>query len=177
MVYQDTRNPVLENLSFVAASGALDYNGIRYLLIRPETIMEIQKVIEERFGANAAHEIFYQSGFRGTSLTAEKLLKAGLSPDECLHAMFEMGSHLGWGNFRLLETGQKTDEIEVTISASPFAEAYGEANRPVCAILSGALAGIFSKLKGKDYRCIEIGCVALDHDQCRFILKPANNST
>ena len=171
-----TRNPVLENLSFDANSGALDYNGIRYMLIRPETVVEIQRVIEEKFGAEAAHEIFYRSGFRGTSLTAKKLLGSGLSPEKCLEAMFKMGSHLGWGNFKLLKTDRKTGVIEVTISASPFAEAYGSSEQPVCAILCGALAGIFSILKGKDYKCTEIGCVALEHGHCHFILKPITNS-
>jgi len=175
MVHQDTKNPVLENLSFDAASGALDYNGIRYLLIRPETVVEIQKVFEEKFGAEAAYEIFYQSGFLDTSLTAGKLLGSGLTPLQCVEAMFQMGAYLGWGNFELLKT-KGTENIEVVIHGSPFVRAYGSAEQPVCAILCGALAGIFSALKGEDYKCTEIGCVALEHGHCHFILKPTNDS-
>ncbi len=166
---ETTGNPVLENLLYDAASGTLEFNGIRYMLIRPETIVEIQKAIEEKFGAEVAWEIFYQSGYRGTSLTAEKLLKQGLSPQRCLEVMFQMGSHLGWGNFKTTQTGPKIDKaIEVTIQGSPFAKAYGLSDRAVCALLSGALAGIFSTLTNKKYICREIKCLAVGHSHCHF---------
>jgi len=175
---ETNHNPVLENLRYKSASGALDFSGIRYLLIRPETLVEIQKVIEEKFGSEAAHEIFYQSGFRGTSLTAGKLLDSGLTPRECLEAMFRMGAHLGWGKFELpnMETVGK-ENIEVTIHGSPFARAYGAAEQPVCAILSGALAGIFSSLLGAVYICNEVGCAVSGDASCTFRLvkRPSND--
>ncbi len=169
---ETTGNTVLDNLFYDAASGTLEFNGIRYMLIRPETIVEIQKAIEEKFGTEAAHEILYMSGHRGTSLTAKKLLGRGLTPDQCLEEMFQMGGHLGWGKFSLRKIEQSSkDEIEVAIQGSPFAKAYGRSDQTVCAILCGALAGIFSTLFGKAYRCTETHCEAARSPSCRFILK------
>ena len=164
-------NRVLEKLRFDGGMGALDYNGIRYLLIRPETLVEIQKVCEEKFGPDAAREIFYRSGFRGTSLTADRLLKGGMSSEECLRAMFAMGSHLGWGKFELPDLRESGKETRVTIHASPFARAYGKSKRPVCALLSGALAGIFTTLRSKEHACREIKCLATGEAACRFLLE------
>jgi len=166
-------NPILENLRYESAVGALDFNGIRYLLIRPETLMEIQKVIEEKFGINTAREIFYQSGFRGTSLTARKLLKDGLTPRQCLEEMFRMGSRLGWGKFDLLKTAWESERtLEVAIQGSPFARAYGSAEQPVCSLLCGALAGIFTAVKSERYRCRETRCLACGQSSCFFLLNP-----
>ncbi len=168
-----SHNPVLENLQYESALGALNFNGIRYLLIRPETVMEIQKVIEEKFGINAAREIFYQSGFRGTSLTARKLLEGGLTSQQCLEEMFRMGGHLGWGKFELPNMkAEGKEDIEIVIQGSPFARAYGSSEQPVCALLCGALAGIFTAVKRVTYRCREIRCTASGHTSCVFLLNP-----
>ncbi len=168
---KESINPVLENLNFYSGSGMLQYNDIQYMLIRPETVIEIQKVLEEIFGVSTAHEILYKSGFKGTSLTANKLLKSGLSPDQCLQAMFEMGGYLGWGKFVLQEAPGGISDREVVIHASPFARAYGTSEHPVCFILSGALAGIFSTLKGTSYLCSESECIAMGNPFCRFYLR------
>ncbi len=167
------RNPVLEALQYEAETGTLGFNGIRYMLIRPETVVEIQKVIEEKFGVEAAWEIFYRSGFRGTSLTARKLLNSGLTPEQCLEEMFRMGGHLGWGKFTLRGiVPSSEDKLKVSIITSPFARAYGSSPRPVCAMLCGALAGIFTALKGRPYRCREITCFSTNHPGCTFLLTP-----
>lgn len=171
---KESINPILENLNFYSGSGILEYNDVRYMLIRPETVIEIQKVLEEMFGVSIAHEILYGSGFKGTSLTANKLLKSGLSPDQCLQAMFEMGGYLGWGKFVLQEEAPGgISGHEVVIHASPFAKAYGTSQHPVCSILCGALAGIFSTLKEMLYLCSESECVAMGNPFCRFCLVPS----
>ncbi|RTZ90732.1 MAG: hypothetical protein DSY91_06005 [Deltaproteobacteria bacterium] len=165
------KNPIIEKLQSDETTGTLDFEGIRYLLVRPETFMEIQKVIEEKFGVEAAREIFYQSGFKGTSLTAKKLLDAGMSPGKCLEEMFKMGAYLGWGRFEIIERDENGSRVEITIKGSPFAGAYGVSEQPVCAILCGALAGIFSTLKGTLYTCSETMCCAAGDTHCHFILK------
>ena len=53
-------NEILENLDYADDGGALLYKGVRYLLIRPETISEIQKALIEEIGAE--HE-YFEKGF------------------------------------------------------------------------------------------------------------------
>ncbi len=164
-------NPVLEALQFDSEAGSLDFHGTRYMLIRPETVVEIQKVIEEKFGVETTREIFYRSGFRGTSLTTQKLLNNGFTSEQCLKEMFRMGGHLGWGKFILRNVGQKGEnKIEVIVLASPFARAFGPSTHPVCAMLCGALAGIFTTLKGRLYKCEETACFSTNHPGCTFLL-------
>ena len=43
-------NPILEALEFDEESGGISFKGVGYLLIRPETLVEFQKALEERLG-------------------------------------------------------------------------------------------------------------------------------
>ena len=48
-----------------------------------------------------------------------------------------MGTRIGWGSFTLERFGP--DEFVVTVTGSPFAEAYGAATAPVCHLTRGVL--------------------------------------
>lgn len=63
-------NTILDELMYHQASGALTYKGVRYMLIRPETIVGFQKTIEESSPRTAGDAIF-QGGFRGGYLSAK----------------------------------------------------------------------------------------------------------
>lgn len=166
----EKETPILRQLSFDRFGGSLDYRGIRYMLIRPETVVEIQKVTEELFGRQSAAEILFRSGYKGTSLTTTKLLQQGMSAEEIIDSMFRMGGELGWGVFELLELGvEEEGRFKVAVSNSPFAGVYGPSAVPVCHLLRGAIAGIFSILFQRKFNCDEIRCLAQGEERCLFV--------
>ena len=59
-------NAILEALEFDEEKGAIFFKGVRYLLLRPETLAEFQKGLEERLGEEA-QEILYRGGFTGAT--------------------------------------------------------------------------------------------------------------
>ena len=165
-------NILLADISYKGSIGALNYKGIRYLIVRPETVVEIQKSLTEELGGARAGEVFYRSGYRGTSLTAKRLLDEGASRKDIMRSMFHMGANLGWGKFSVLNIDEASNRFTVRVEGSPFAEAYGKHNEPVCFLLSGALAGILSGAYDRKYRCGEVECAAKGDPYCVFFLEP-----
>lgn len=140
------------------------------MLIRPETVVEIQKIAEEIFGKQTVAEILFKSGYKGTSLTTAKLLQEGHNWEEIIEFMFQMGGELGWGSFGLLDS-EEEGHFRVVVYNSPFAEAYGPSPTPVCHLLRGAIAGIFATLFPRNFVCNEIECLAQGKGQCLFSVK------
>lgn len=111
-------NFVFDNLKFDKQKGELSFNGIRYLLIRPETIIGIQKNTRE------AEKAFFKGGFEGGSRTAKKLNNSRLVPEEVVRSMCKMGTCLGWGKLELVSFQKNKFSIKAT--SSPFALSFGK---------------------------------------------------
>jgi predicted hydrocarbon binding protein len=154
-------NPVLAELTDDGA-GRLSYRGTRYLLVRPETLGALHQALERAFGAAAA-ECFVAGGRAGGGKAAATLAGAGR---ERVEALLAMGTRIGWGRFRLERYAP--DSLVVTVSASPFAEAYGAAAGPVCHLTRGVLEALASAVLGGRPRVIESTCAATGADVCRF---------
>ncbi len=164
-------NRILADLKFDGARGALLYNDVRYLLIRPETLIAFQKAAEEMLGAEA-DGLLYAGGFTGGALSAKKYGEVfGLRDEQSVEFMAKMGTEIGWGKMRVAYFKLSTRELEVVVEGSPFASAYGRAERGVCHLIRGVFAGlasgIFSKpVESRDDATIrtpgELGIMSLD---------------
>ena len=65
------RNHIIEALEYDEERGVISFKGVRHLLIRPETLVELQRGLEERFGEEA-QEVVCRAGFAGGHLSVEK---------------------------------------------------------------------------------------------------------
>jgi predicted hydrocarbon binding protein len=161
-------NTLIKAIEFDENQGALLFKGIRYLLMRPETIIEFQKGVEEVFGERAG-EIFFAGGFQGGSLSAQKLKELqGLDAKGVIESMCSMGTQLGWGRFTLREFDQATYKITVEITSSPYAQIYGKSKKPVCHLIRGVIAGITKVIFGKERDVQETQCLAQGFASCIF---------
>lgn len=154
-------NPILAELTDDGAGG-LSYRGSRYLLIRPETLAALQHAIEATLGAAAA-ECLAAGGRAGGGKATASLDGAGRQRVEALVAM---GSRIGWGRFALERYAD--DELVVTVTSSPFAEAYGKATAPVCHLTRGVLEALASAVLAGRRRVTETECAAMGAAACRF---------
>ncbi|HEX9076369.1 MAG TPA: XylR N-terminal domain-containing protein, partial [Anaerolineae bacterium] len=90
-------NSILADLKFDAQRGALLYNDVRYLLIRPETLIAFQKAAEEKLGAGA-DQLLFAGGYTGGTLSARRYREVfGFSDEESVAFMAKMGMEIGWG--------------------------------------------------------------------------------
>jgi predicted hydrocarbon binding protein len=149
-------------------NGALLYRGVRYLLIRPETIIGFQKAVEDMSG-ESAKEAMFKGGFEGGRLSTVRYMEEfNLGPEEIMEFMCSMGGALGWGR---MEWEYDDTRIVVRVYNSPFAEKYGISDHGVCHLIEGVFAGVgevfFGSASSK-----EIKCVAMGDDFCEIVVEP-----
>jgi hypothetical protein len=66
------QNSIIDQLGYDPASGALTYRDVRHLLIRPETIVGFQKIVEKH-SRTGAQEALFQGGYRGGVSVGQKI--------------------------------------------------------------------------------------------------------
>ena len=164
-------NSILADLKFDDARGALLYNDVRYLLIRPETLIAFQKAAEEQLGAGA-DELLYVGGFTGGTLSAKKYREVfGLTAAQSVEFMAKMGTEIGWGKLLITHYDSADRELVLVAESSPFAAAYGKAERGVCHLIRGVFAGLASGLYGCAVEAREEECLAMGHARCKFVIR------
>lgn len=161
-------NEILGGINFIPEKGGLFYKDVRYLLIRPETLVAFQKATEGELGEKASR-ILFQGGLIGGTLSSKRYREIfGLSDQKLIHFMMEMGSQIGWGRFELERFDSNQMYLLVKIHHSPFAEAYGPSSSPVCHIIRGILGGMGSVIFNKEIEAKELSCMAMGDEYCRF---------
>jgi len=170
-----TDNSVLSELTYSAERGALEFKGVRYLLIRPETLRSLHEAAEGKLGTPIAADLLFAGGFTGGKLSGERYKQTlGLSIAEAVEFMCRMGGEIGWGRFRLVELDEVNRRLKVEIDDSPFAEGYDEpAQAGVCHLTRGVLSGLATGFFEEEMRSEETLCRAKGDPRCRFEIEAA----
>lgn len=162
------QNSILDQLIYDSISGALTYKDVRYLLIRPETIVGFQKDVEKH-SRKAAREALFKGGFRGGYLSAKKYKELHhLSDSETIRFMMSMGAEIGWGNFQPIVYDFENCKLKIRVENSAFAAAYGESTAGVCYLIGGVLSGLATVLFGRNCKALETECLAKGDTHCVF---------
>lgn len=165
-------NEILRGIEFDDKNGALSYKGVRYLILRPETIMGMFKALVAEIGWEKAGDIFYRGGFEGGRASSVKFREVfGLSPHEAAEYICGMGCKIGWGKFELEEFNLEAKKLRIAVKSSPFAEQWIEAGKPVCHFLRGVVGGLGSASFDTDAPAVETSCLAAGGEDCRFVVK------
>lgn len=162
-------NAILAELTYDPNQGGLFYKDVRYLLIRPETLRDFQKAMEEAVGPEPAGELLAAGGHTGGLLSSKRYKEVfGLSDREAVEFMCRMGGQIGWGAMRLVEVDADAGRLVVEVSSSPFAAAYGPSDHGVCHLIRGVMVGMAEGLFGRPVHGVETRCVAMGHECCRI---------
>lgn len=147
--------------------GALSYRGSRYLLVRPETLVALQKAVEAALGGRAASCLV--DGGRAGGGSALRALEG--SPEQVVERLLKMGGEIGWGEFALERLAP--GELVVTVKNSPVAHAYGAAAGPVCHLTRGVLERLAALAFAGPAVVTETACAATGAPVCRFEARQA----
>lgn len=162
------KNSILDELAYDPSAGALTYKDIRYLLIRPETIVGFQKAIEEH-NRTSARDAFFQGGYQGGYLSAKKYKEIHhFSGSELIEFMMNMGTEIGWGHFKLNEYDSEKQILSIVVEKSAFAEAYGRSTEGICHLIRGVLSGLATILFSRNCAASESCCLAKGDEHCLF---------
>ncbi len=164
-------NEILTELKFDDTRGALLYKDVRYLLIRPETLIAFQKAAEEKLGAGA-DELLYAGGFTGGSLSAKRYREVfKLTDAQSVEFMARMGTEIGWGKMTVAKFDAANRELILVVESSPFAAAYGKSERGVCHLVRGVFAGLASGVFSRAVEAREEECLAMGNPCCKFLIR------
>lgn len=171
-------NSILEEVTWEADGGALVYKGVRYLLIRPETLSGIVEATEEELGAKRAGELLYRGGFVGGQLSGKRYREAlNLDPRGAVEFMCKMGGEIGWGKFELVEYDHERARLVLNVHNSVFAEGLEHGTQAVedgvCHLIRGVMGGLVAGLTGKEITTREVHCRAQGHEFCRIEVENA----
>ncbi len=169
-------NDILKDLEYLDEGGALMYKDIRYMLIRPETIIEFQKAVEAETGSEKIGQILYRAGHRGGTLSAAHFREElALATEEIVRFMANMGGQLGWGRMEITSMRPESGTLELEVFHSVFAEAFGKAESPVCHMIRGVFAGTWGFAIDQEVEGLETRCRAVDGPgPCTFIFAPSS---
>ena len=164
------KNSILDQLEYDSSSGALTYKGIRYILIRPETIAGFQRALH-KISPEDTRQAFFKGGFEGGNLSAKKYKEMyDFSDIQIIEFMMQMGTEIGWGKFRLDEYKPDEKLLKISVVKSPFSETFGQSSDGVCDLIRGVISGLASALFLKDCEATEIRCLARGDNNCVFVV-------
>jgi len=146
--------------------GGLTLGGARYLLIRPETLVAMQKAVQQAVGERAGACIV--AGGRAGGARAAASLDG--TAEERARRLLRVGGEIGWGEFTLERL--TPTELAVAVRHSPIAEAYGPSASPVCHLIRGVLESLAAAVLGGSPTLIETACAATGAPICRFETRP-----
>lgn len=164
------KNSILDQLAYDESSGTLTYRGVRYMLIRPETIAGVQQAMQ-KISPKETRQAFMKGGFAGGYLSAKKFKEIyEFSDIQIIEFMMKMGTEIGWGKFQLNEYNPDDEVLQVTVEESPFPGPCGPSSEGVCHLIRGVISGLASVLFSTHREATEINCVAMGDNKCVFVV-------
>lgn len=159
-----------ERLTWDPEVGEVRDGEVRYLLIRPDTLMGMFARLEPA-AAGAALEALGRSTAEHGRHSASRYQAMGADDSERLIATIEATApQLGWGRWRL---AREQGGLTLEVANSPFAAGHGPSRKPVCAPIAGMLAAVAGLLSGVGMEVIESACAAQGAPRCLFRAAPA----
>ena len=133
-----------------------------YILIRPETLVGVQKAVEAALGPAAAECV--AAGGRAGGGRASAVLAGTASAR--VARLLAQGGAIGWGEFTLERL--TATSLSVSVAGSPFARAYGGATAPVCHLTRGVLEALAATVLAHPAAVRETACAAMGAARCCF---------
>ena len=98
-----SKNQILDELVYDQSSGALMYKGVRYLLIRPETLVRLSKSACCKIAVKKLTTICLRAAIPAAAcLPKNTKIFTAFATTEIIEFMMNMGNQIGWGNFSLV---------------------------------------------------------------------------
>ncbi len=161
-------NKIVADLLFLPEKAELLYNDIRYILIRPDTLIGFQKLVEEALGPIAS-DLMFKAACNIGSLIGRKFIEgpAGSQRDMII-SMLDAANELGWAKMCLKDNKAFPSLIVLEAFNSAFASAYSQSSTPVCHLIRGIFNGALSQMIGPITENREVECLAMGFPKCIF---------
>jgi predicted hydrocarbon binding protein len=169
----DAAPPFKDRLVFDTAAGEIRDAARRYILLRPEGLMNIFRTLPPD-ARRVALQAFEDGVYRQGSDSARAYRAAGGGDVRALLATIERTApQLGWGRWSFTVEPRR---LRLTVDNSPFAHAHGPSDEPVCRAIGGMLRGLAEMWFDEPAAARETTCAAAGQARCTFEAVPATAS-
>jgi predicted hydrocarbon binding protein len=171
----EARDLLAAHMSIDVTEGALEAFHCRFMFMRPEVLVNIQKQLEGTVGASTKGFLYLAGERSGKDAlhTIEGLVPTSQSVEpEFVKRLTDAGALFGWGRYEVIVMEPDGSQIILALTNSPIATSYGPSKKPVCHLLAGWLAGIVNRIFKKEFLCEETACVAQGRPRCEFRVRP-----
>ncbi len=175
---------LLSQLHFDHAQGHIWLAGRRMMMIHARAFGLLRHEVIEAVGLDKARGVFTRQGYNSGAMDAE--IAAKVRPEATIEEMFAVGPEL-----HMLEGMVRTDpvSVEVDTATGTFAaeyiwrgstecgahlELFGRGPYPAGWSQIGYASGYASVFLGRPILFREIECVAMGHEHCRIVGRPAD---
>jgi uncharacterized protein len=169
----DAGDPVPEfkhRLVFGDAAGELRDGPRRYLLLRPDALMTMFRLLPPDTRALALGALEQAVHQQGSDSARAYLAHSGGDVEMLLTIIERTSPQLGWGTWRFEADG---DRLRLEVHNSPFAHSFGPSEQPVCHAVKGMLRGLADLWLGCPAQSNELQCSAQHHATCTFEARAA----
>ncbi len=169
----DAGDPVPEfkdRLVFDDATGELRDGPRRYLMLRPDALMTMFRLLPPDTRALALGALEQAVHQQGSDSARAYLAHSGGDVEMLLTIIERTSPQLGWGTWRFEAAG---DSLRLEVHNSPFAHSFGPSEQPVCHAVKGMLRGLADLWLGCPAQSNELQCSAQHHATCTFEARAA----
>ena len=183
---EDIMDGFFTDLDRDPARGDIQISGVRYLLMRTESLaIELQEELRKTFGDAGSRQIRYKLaralGMRDARMFHERL---GVEQAEMKLALGPVHfAHVGWASVDIFpeSTPQPNEDYFLaydhpySFEAASYLENGIESDHPVCHMNAGYSAGWCEVSFGVELKAEEITCRAKGDEKCIFVMAHPSN--
>lgn len=161
---------LLESMRFDHAQGTLEILGARFFYLRASLVVNIARELEATLGARAWETVERAAEATGFEACRSWDRRDRLPVAQGVEVLSPIWSLLGLGVITV-EVAEDQGHVVIRTTDSPFPEACGPSDHPVCHVFTGYAQGILRGLGHRGVRCREASCRARGDDVCEFDLR------
>lgn len=131
----------------------------------------LRDVLEQRYGAEATDEIFYQAGYTAGRAFYQHYIGEVDSLDSFVRRLQEVLREMSIGIFRVEKASLEEGELVVTISEDLDCSGLPELDYEICVYDEGFISALVESFTGRPFQVKEIDCWCTGDRTCRFWAK------
>ena len=176
----DVWKPSIDGVVYDALCFPTMVHGFQSFIIRYETFSSIIEEFRRRAGEGAValfYHLGYYSGYTYAEYVRKQLEPLNLPLTDIIKIAFDLSRSFGDFNSELvwlnIDSGEAIIRVYDSYEATPI---RGEKKKPSCQYVRGGIAGVLSRLIGRELIAVEEKCIAAGDKYCEFHIKPRKQS-
>lgn len=163
--------PILKKINYKPETGELILNKQRLIFLSARMLSSIHMAILKTIGEIANVEIYKSCEKSANNYYKNwlKFLSKELTKKEIIENFLKYLEYWGFGRLDIISLEvEKEIKSLIRIYGCSFSQYYEKANKPVCYMTAGIIAGLFSAVLNKKVSVNERKCTAIGDNFCEF---------